>query len=162
MAGKALLERWPGVGQVVRDLLAERGMSQLQLAESANLSRQSLGKLVNGDSLSPSTARSISRVLGVDLERLAKARSGPEREHTANPMLARRLPPPAYEFVYKKLELLGDRGMTEDQIVVAEQLFLNDTYATLNAFKREAMTDADWMKKVNADWRAIEAYLSEG
>lgn len=58
-------------GHRLRVLLADRGMSQAELAEQAGVTQQAVSNyMTRGTSPSLSTAVSISRVLGVSVEDL--------------------------------------------------------------------------------------------
>ena len=58
-------------GHRLRVLLADRGMSQVELAERSGVSRQAVNNYITrGNSPSLSTAVSIARVLGVSVDDL--------------------------------------------------------------------------------------------
>ena len=58
-------------GHRLRVLLADRGMSQVELAERSGVSRQAVNNyMTRGNSPSLSTAVSIARVLGVSVDDL--------------------------------------------------------------------------------------------
>lgn len=154
-------------GQRLREAMAAKPLTNPQVAQALGVHHITVSKWRTGSQpIEGYRIPALAELLGV-AELWLREGEGPKApndgaqsdEHVANPSLRLRLPPAAYEFVYKKLKLLDDKGLEEEQILKAEQVFLNDDFAALNKKRREPMTDADWLIKVKADWRAIEAYL---
>lgn len=141
--------------------------TQKDLALAIGAMPNTVNSWLNRGVLPPApTRRLVAQVLGVPVEYLEGDESEPSmvsepsaQYFAADPVLARRLPPRAYEFVYDCLRKLEGISLPVESIEVAERFMIDAAFNKLNSRDPRERTEDDMLKDLRAAWVFVKDVL---